>query len=80
MIIIPGYKNRYILFKIEIDQPLKNSSMPAYIIVDVKINNAEMYEEYKKLTPASIAATVENLLSAVVQPKLWKEIGNPAAL
>lgn len=30
--------------------------MPAYIIVDIKINNAEMYEEYKKLTPASIAA------------------------
>lgn len=30
--------------------------MPAYIIVDVQINNAELYEEYKKLTPASIAA------------------------
>ena len=30
--------------------------MPAYVIVDVKINNTEMYEEYKKLTPASIAA------------------------
>ena len=30
--------------------------MPAYIIVDVKINNTEKYEEYKKLTPASIAA------------------------
>ena len=30
--------------------------MPAYIIVDVKINNPEEYEEYKKLTPASVAA------------------------
>lgn len=30
--------------------------MPAYVILDIKINNAEMYEEYKKLTPASIAA------------------------
>ena len=30
--------------------------MPAYIIVDVKINNPGEYEEYKKLTPASIAA------------------------
>ena len=30
--------------------------MPAYIIVDVKINNPEAYEEYKQLTPASIAA------------------------
>ena len=30
--------------------------MAAYIIVDVKINNAEMYEDYKKLTPAAISA------------------------
>jgi len=30
--------------------------MPAYIIVDVKISNHEDYEEYKKLTPASITA------------------------
>ena len=30
--------------------------MPAYIIVDVKINDPVAYEEYKKLTPASIAA------------------------
>jgi len=28
--------------------------MPAYIIVDVAIHNAENYEGYKKLTPASI--------------------------
>ena len=30
--------------------------MPAFIIVDVKITNPGDYEEYKKLTPASIAA------------------------
>jgi uncharacterized protein (DUF1330 family) len=30
--------------------------MPAYIIVDVKITNPLEYEEYKKLTPASVAA------------------------
>jgi uncharacterized protein (DUF1330 family) len=30
--------------------------MAAYIIVDVKIHNPGEYEEYKKLTPASIAA------------------------
>ncbi len=30
--------------------------MPAYIIVDVTINDLVAYEEYKKLTPASIAA------------------------
>lgn len=30
--------------------------MAAYIIVDVNINNPQAYEEYKKLTPASIAA------------------------
>jgi uncharacterized protein (DUF1330 family) len=30
--------------------------MPAYIIVDITIENAENYEDYKRLTPASIAA------------------------
>ncbi len=30
--------------------------MPAYIIVDVKITSPQLYEEYKKLTPASVAA------------------------
>lgn len=30
--------------------------MPAYVIVDVNIKNHEVYEEYKKLTPGSIAA------------------------
>ncbi len=30
--------------------------MPAYVIVDVKITDPVEYEEYKKLTPAAIAA------------------------
>ncbi len=30
--------------------------MAAYIIVDVKINNSDAYEQYKKLTPDSISA------------------------
>jgi len=30
--------------------------MSAYVIVDVEINNHEDYEQYKKLTPASITA------------------------
>jgi len=30
--------------------------MSAYIIVDVSVHNATEYEEYKKLTPGSIAA------------------------
>ena len=30
--------------------------MPAYIIVDVDIHDHEAYEEYKKLTPGSIAS------------------------
>jgi uncharacterized protein (DUF1330 family) len=30
--------------------------MPAYIIVEVLINDHKEYEEYKKLTPAAIAA------------------------
>lgn len=28
--------------------------MPAYIIVDIKINNPQAYEEYKKHTPGSL--------------------------
>jgi uncharacterized protein (DUF1330 family) len=30
--------------------------MPAYVIVEVEVNDPVEYEEYKKLTPASIAA------------------------
>lgn len=30
--------------------------MAAYVIVEIEINNPTEYEEYKKLTPASIAA------------------------
>jgi uncharacterized protein (DUF1330 family) len=32
----------------------KRLIMPAYIIVDVTINNPENYDGYKKLTPASL--------------------------
>lgn len=37
--------------------------MPAYIIVDVKINNPEEYEEYKKHTPGSLAKYEGKFLS-----------------
>lgn len=30
--------------------------MPAYVLVDVEIDDPETYTEYKKLTPAAIAA------------------------
>lgn len=30
--------------------------MSAYVIVEVTVNDPEVYEEYKKLTPATIAA------------------------
>jgi uncharacterized protein (DUF1330 family) len=30
--------------------------MPAYVIVDVNITDAEAYEEYKKATPITLAA------------------------
>lgn len=30
--------------------------MAAYVIVDVKVNDPELYESYKKLTPATLAA------------------------
>jgi uncharacterized protein (DUF1330 family) len=34
----------------------KISIMPAYIIVEISIEDPKDYEEYKKLTPATIAA------------------------
>ena len=37
--------------------------MPAYIIVDVTIHNAENYEEYKKLTPASLIPYEGNFIA-----------------
>lgn len=30
--------------------------MPAYVIVDIGVNDPERYEDYKKLAPAAIAA------------------------
>jgi uncharacterized protein (DUF1330 family) len=30
--------------------------MPAYVIVEITIHNAKRYEDYKKLTPASLEA------------------------
>lgn len=30
--------------------------MPAYILVEILIHNPEEYEQYKKLTPAAVAA------------------------
>jgi len=30
--------------------------MPAYVIVEIEIHDPALYEEYKKLTPASISA------------------------
>ncbi len=30
--------------------------MPAYVIVEIEIEDNDVYEEYKKLTPAAIAA------------------------
>lgn len=33
----------------------KSTFMPAYIIVDIDIHDMDRYEEYKKLTPATLA-------------------------
>jgi uncharacterized protein (DUF1330 family) len=30
--------------------------MPAYVIVEIQVNDPHAYEDYKKLTPATIAA------------------------
>jgi uncharacterized protein (DUF1330 family) len=35
---------------------VKVNSMAAYVIVDVSIHNPVRYEDYKKLTPAAVAA------------------------
>lgn len=35
-------------------EPSKHITMSAYIIVDVKVTNTERYDDYKKLTPASL--------------------------
>jgi uncharacterized protein (DUF1330 family) len=30
--------------------------MPAYVILDIKVTDPQVYEEYKKLSPAAVAA------------------------
>ncbi len=52
--------------------------MPAYIIVDVKINDPVAYEEYKKLTPASISAYQGSFIVRGGEPKHWKATGSRA--
>ena len=56
--------------------------MPAYIIVDVTIDNAENYEAYKKLTPASVAAydgkfIVRGGAFNISRPQIFHFIINP---
>lgn len=54
--------------------------MIAYIIVDVMVTNPERYDDYKKLTPASLIPYDGKFIVRVVPPKLWKETGPQAAL
>lgn len=55
--------------------------MSAYVIVDVEINNHEDYEEYKKLTPASVVAYDGSfIVRGGATEKCWKEIGTLAVL
>jgi uncharacterized protein (DUF1330 family) len=50
--------------------------MPAYVIVEVEIHNPVEYEEYKKLTPASIAAFDGRFIVRGANQNALKEIGS----
>ncbi len=50
--------------------------MKAYIIVDVTITDPARYDDYRKLTLASLEPYEGNSLFAAVTRKRWREIGN----
>ena len=49
--------------------------MPAYVIVEIEIEDNEAYEEYKKLTPAVIAACDGKFIVRGEKMNAWKVIG-----
>lgn len=50
--------------------------MPAYILVDVNISDPQEYEEYKKLTPACIAAYNGKFIARSGKQQHLKASGN----
>lgn len=54
--------------------------MPAYIIVEIEIHDPETYEEYKKLTPVSLAAYGGKFIVRGGKQKHWKVAGNRSGL
>lgn len=53
--------------------------MTAYVILDINIHNLEGYEDYKKLSPAAVAAYGGKLLCVVARLKHSKVIGHRSA-
>ena len=51
--------------------------MPAYVIVEIEIHDPAEYEEYKKLTPASIAAYDGKFVVRGAQTELLEGDWNP---
>lgn len=49
--------------------------MPALVIVEIEIHNNEIYEEYKKLTPASIQSFGGRFVVRGARPSPSKVIG-----
>jgi uncharacterized protein (DUF1330 family) len=50
--------------------------MRAFVIVEISIHDPELYEEYKKLTPASITEYDGNLLYAAEEQLVWRATGS----
>ena len=54
--------------------------MPAYIVVETDIRDAEQYELYKQASPAAVETPEKAASSrAAVSLQFWRAIGNPSA-
>lgn len=54
--------------------------MGAFVIVEVSIHDHKEYEEYKKLTPATVTAYDGRFVVRGEQAETLEEIGNPKEL
>ncbi len=51
--------------------------MAAYVIVDIEVTDQEIYNKYKGLSPAAVAAYGGRYLARGGQTAVWREIGSP---
>jgi len=54
--------------------------MPGYIIVEVDVQNPAEYENYKLMTPISLAAYQGKFIGEAEKQKHWRAIGIPREL